>query len=42
MRGPGWLGVGGVGLGSVTAASCGSGHLCQSRAVSDGPQPNLI
>lgn len=42
VRGPGWLGVGGVGLGSVTAASCGSGHLCQSRSASDGPQPNLI
>lgn len=42
VRGPGWLGVGDVGLGSVTAASCGSGHLCQSRSPSDGPQPNLI
>lgn len=42
VRGPGWLGVGGVGVGSITAASCGSGHLCQSGSASDGPRSNLI
>lgn len=36
VGGWGW-GVGGVGGGSVTAASCGSGHLCHSGSPSDSP-----
>lgn len=37
MRGPGCRGVGGIGVKGVTAASCGSGHLCHSGSPSNSP-----